>query len=344
LDEIFNDRPNIHVVAVADPDPAGRAQAKQRTRAARDYADYREMLAREKPQLVSIAPRWTGRHHAMGLAALAAGAHLYMEKPITQTLAQADELLATAGKSGLKIAVAHQMRLAPSIVRLHESLGAGLIGELLEMRAHGKQDTRAGGEDLLVLGIHLFDLMRLFGGDPLWCSARVTQNGKDITLKDARQATEDIGPIAGDEIHAQFAFRNGLNASFVSRAQYRGAAGHWGIELIGSKGRVRILADIWPNLLLLSPGEWKPAGTTFDWRPWKDDPTLAAAAAERTTAKANARVVDDWLEAIRLKRDPACSGYNAMKALEMAMAVFQAGLTGARASFPLKPRNHPLAT
>src|SRR5205807_851986 len=135
---------------------------------------------------------------------LAAGAHLFMEKPIAPTLVEADEILAAAEKAGRKIAVAHQMRLAPSIVFLKKRIDEGLLGDLLELRAFGKQDARAGGEDLLVLGVHLFDLMRLFAGDPLWCTARVTQAGRDITPADARAIKEQIGPLAGDEVSAQF--------------------------------------------------------------------------------------------------------------------------------------------
>src|SRR5437899_7074451 len=171
------------------------------------------MLEREKPQLVSVAPRWTDQHHAMALAGLRAGAHVYLEKPITRTLAEADELLEVANRAGLKIAVAHQMRLAPNILFLKKSLEEGLIGELLEIRAHGKQDQRAGGEDLIVLGVHLFDLMRFFADDPLWCAARVLHDGHEITLADAHPATENIGLVAGDEIFAQFAFPRGVNAT-----------------------------------------------------------------------------------------------------------------------------------
>ena len=80
----------------------------------------------------------------MAAAALNAGAHVYLEKPITQTLAEADDLLSTARNRGLKIAVAHQMRLAPNVLFLKERLADGLIGELLEIRACGKQDKRAG--------------------------------------------------------------------------------------------------------------------------------------------------------------------------------------------------------
>ena len=218
---IFKGRENVTVVAVADPDAPGRARAGARAGALRSYADYRQMLEREKPQLAVVAPRWTDQHHDMALAALSAGAHVYLEKPITQTLAEADELLAVAARARLRIVVAHQMRLAPSVLFLKQSLAEGLIGELLEIRARGKQDHRAGGEDLVVLGVHVFDLMRFFAGDPLWCTARVLQAGREITAADAHPATENIGPVAGDDIFAQFAFPNAVNATFTSRIQNR---------------------------------------------------------------------------------------------------------------------------
>ena len=206
LDAIFNGREDVQVVAVVDPQAAGRAKAAERSKAQRQYADYRMMLDQEKPQLVCLAPRWSLERRAMALAALKAGAHLITEKPFTPTLAEADEILAAADKSGRKIAVAHQMRNAPSIVQLKKALADGLIGDLLQLRAWGKQDDRAGGEDMIVLGSHLFDLMRGLAGDPVWCSARVTQNGREITKADARTVKEQIGPVAGNEIEAHFAF------------------------------------------------------------------------------------------------------------------------------------------
>ena len=80
IERIFAGLPNVSVVAVADPDAAGRAKAKATAGAARDYADYHAMLGEEKPDLVAIAPRWATEHHAMSMAALEAGAHLYLEK------------------------------------------------------------------------------------------------------------------------------------------------------------------------------------------------------------------------------------------------------------------------
>src|SRR5437867_12284268 len=74
LEVIFRDLPGVEVVALADPDAAGREAAAKRAGALRSYADYRELLEKERPQLVSVAPRWTDQHQAMALAALKAGA------------------------------------------------------------------------------------------------------------------------------------------------------------------------------------------------------------------------------------------------------------------------------
>lgn len=339
LDVVFNGVPGVEVVAVADPDAAGRAKAAERCKAVRQYADYREMLDKEKPAFVSVAPRWSDQHHAMGMAAVAAGAHLIMEKPITPTLAEADDLLAAADRAGRKIAVAHQMRLAPIVLALKRAIDDGLIGDLLHFDAWGKQDARAGGEDMLVLGSHLFDLMRLFAGDARWCTARVLHQGRDITRADARETSERIGPVAGHEIYAQFAFDRGASAAFHSRVRMRDGVGHWGIEFTGSKGSARLLANIAPTVFVMRPTSWSGDGRADAWRPFKP----AALPEAGDTAAANRRVVDDWLDAIRANREPACSGRAAMKSLEMIMAVYHAALTGARVPLPLKQRGHPLA-
>jgi predicted dehydrogenase len=278
----------------------------------------------------------------MALAALRVGAHVYLEKPITQTLAEADELLAIAQQTGAKIVVAHQMRLAPNILLLKKHIEDGGLGELLEIRAQGKQDHRAGGEDMIVLGVHIFNLMQFFAGKPAWCSARILQNGHEITLQDARAVTENIGPVAGDEIFAQFAFAKGVNASFTSRAKNREASGPMGLELVGSKGTMKILLSIMPTIWERKSGDWTKPGQVNEWLPWKNDPTLTYSEAGKSVAAANRRVVDDWLAAIAQNREPVCSGDAGMKALEMAMAVFVAGLSGERVYFPLKTRNHPL--
>jgi len=336
LDLIFNGFDKILVVSVADPDEKGREQARQRSKALRQHAGYREMLKSEMPQLVCIAPRWSDQHLAMAKAALAIGAHIYMEKPFTQTLAEADELLEISRKLGPKIAVAHQVRLSPAVVQLKEEIARGLIGELVQIRSWGKQDNRAGGEDMIVLGTHVFDLMRLFAGDPISCRAEVWDKGEAIGKQHAREATERVGLIAGDEIEAQFTFPQHVSATFTSRARLRGTRGPWAVELIGTKGIARILMDVDPKIYILKSEQLDASGKAEAWQRF-DKP------AETGFAAANRRVVEDWLKAIEEKREAACSGSNGMKALEMVMAVYESALNRSATLFPLRNRQHPLA-
>jgi predicted dehydrogenase len=217
-----------------------------------------------------------------------------------------------------------------------------MLGDLLELRAWGKQDdARSGGEDMIVLGTHVFDLMRLFAGDAEFCTARVLHAGRELTRADARKVKERIGPVAGDEVTAQFGFANGVDGTFASRKRLREQVGHWGIELIGSKTSARILCDVFPSVHVLKRGAWSAEGRTDQWQRFEGDPANVPAA-ERGFGPANRRLVEDWLEAIEKKREPVCSGLNATKSLEMVMAVYHAALNGARVTLPLKDRSHPL--
>ncbi|MDB6032750.1 MAG: 3-chlorobenzoate-3,4-dioxygenase [Verrucomicrobiales bacterium] len=335
LDGIFSERKNIELVAIADPDEPGRTKAASNVKPLRTYSDYREMLAKERPHLVSVAMRHADLHYPAILDCLKADAHVYSEKPFVTAPNEADELLSLARKSELRIAVAHTMRMMPIIVRLKQGIREGLIGDLVEMRAYGKQDSRAGGEDMMVLGSHLFDLMRFFAGSPVSCSARVLQSGHPITREDRRMVKDNIGYVAGDTVFSQFAFENGINGTFTSAAKLRDTMGHWGIELFGSKGAARINCDISPNVFLRRATAWSAKGKADTWEPL--DSAMVQSPPEH-----NLGPVGDWLQAIEQKRDPECSGRNGAWAVEMVCAVYQSALTNASVPFPLLNRAHPL--
>lgn len=335
LDGIFQRRDGVELVAVADPVPEGRKRVVNKLGArVRQYDDYNEMLSKERPRLVSVAMRHADQHFEIVRAALRSGAHVYCEKPFTTTPAEADELLREANRRQLKIAVAHTMRMMPVLVRLRAALREGFIGQVVELRAFGKQDARAGGEDMMVLGSHLFDLMRFIAGDPLWCTARVLWRDREITANDGRSVQDNVGPVAGDRVFAQFAFPGKVHASFTSAPELRETVGPWGVEIYGSGGVARIHCDLAPNVFVRKGGPWKSSGKTDSWEPFSAEP--------RSASEHNLGPVGDWLEAIAKNREPECSGRNGAWAVEMVMGVYRAALTGNRTVFPLTQRNHPL--
>lgn len=348
IERLFQGLPNVSVVAVADPDDSGRAKAKAASDAARDYADYRMMLDKEKPDLVAVAPRWATEHRAMSMAALETGAHLYLEKPFTITLAEADDILRLAKQKQRRVAVAHVTRMAPTVLRLEKALREGLIGEVLEIHTVGKMDSRAGGQDMTVLGLHVFDLARLFGGEVQWCQARIRHQGKAPTIADAKESPSDkVGPVVGDDIFALFAMDSGVNVTFRSRAGLDKAVGPFGMEILGTHGIVRLNSGFAPGISLLKEPNRAATTRTENWKDWTGgiDPATEATFEGLTGYDAShRRVVRDWLQAIAENREPLGSGERAMKAIEMAHGVFQAGITGERVEFPLVKRTHPLVS
>src|SRR6185503_1875646 len=254
----FDRMENVKVVAVADPDEKGRAAAAKRIGVPKTYDSFAEMLDQEKPQLASHGPRWVEKRLEMLTIAAERGVDVYMEKPIALSLEEADAIVAVTEKHQTKIVVAHQNRLLPQVLHLKKLIDDGLIGQLLEIRTRGKEDQRAGGEDMMVLGTHCMYLMRFFGGSPLWCTARVTQDGRDVTPEDRRAATEPLGPIAGDTIHATFAFPKGVQGHFASQKVPKGEGGRFQCTLYGSKGVAHFGIGTDSTVFYLPEPRWLP--------------------------------------------------------------------------------------
>ncbi len=343
LDTCFDGLENVELAAIADPDEKGRAAALKLLKLKKGYASLAEMLDAENPHLLSIGPRYVERKLEYLTAAAEHGANVFMEKPIAGSLEEADAIVDVAAKHGIQIVVAHQMRLCPPILHLKKLVDEGLIGKLLEVRARGKEDHRAGGEDLMVLGTHCLYLMRYFAGDPLWCSARVTQEGRDITLADKRAATEPLGPIAGDTIHAAYAFAGGVEGSFASQKVPKSEGGRFQITLYGSKGVAHCPIDQNPKPVYLKDPLWVP-GKSASWEPLPDCPSNDHASGLKGVAACNRYIVEDWLRIIENKGRSPVDIIEARATLEMIFAVYAAHLTGGRVAFPLKDRKHPLGS
>jgi predicted dehydrogenase len=341
LDTCFSRMDNVQVVAVADPDEKGRAAAAKRIGVTKTYASLAEMLDAEKPDLCSHGPRWVEKRLEMLTTCAERGVDVYMEKPIALSLEEADAIVAVTEKHKTKIVVAHQNRLLPQVLHLKKLVDEGLIGQLLEVRTRGKEDHRAGGEDMMVLGTHCMYLMRTFAGDPLWCTARVTQDGRDITVADKRAASEPLGPIAGDTIQATFAFPKGVQGFFASQKVPKGEGGRFQCTLYGSKGMAHFNIGTEGTVVHLPEPRWTGKGS---WQPLPDAPSNDHPSGLKTTDASNRFIVEELIRIRGTQERSAVDLYEARATLEMILSVYAAHLSGGRATFPLKDRKHPLGS
>jgi predicted dehydrogenase len=343
IDVAWKEIPNAEIVGLADENEEGRIGAAKRTSAKSAYADYREMLDKQKPQFVAICQRWIDRHHEMFMACVERGIHVFSEKPFCRTPAEADEIIRRCEMTHSKIALAHQTRYCPIIPVVQRMIGEGQLGTLLEIRARGKEDQRGGGEDLWVLGSHLMNLMQVFAGDPRTCFATVTNNGKPITKADVADGKEGLGPLAGDAVEARYQFANGVTGHFSSHRGQEGKPSRFGIQIFGSKGVIEYLTGYVADVYFLADPAWSPGRSKANWEKvssagvGKPEPLEA-----RGTPAGNVAAIKDLIAAVEQNREPLCGALAGRTTVEMILAAFESQRLGRAVTFPLQNRQHPL--
>lgn len=343
LDVVWKAFENVEVVAVADENEAGRAAAAKRLGAKNAYADYRAMLEKEKPQIVSVADRHLDLHRDMVVACARAGASMFLEKPMCRTLAEADEMVKACETHHVKLAIAHQTRYSPRVQVALDLIRDGKLGDVLELRGRGKEDGRGGGQDLMVLGTHVMDLMRVFAGDARWCFSTMLAGGKPATKEHVTQGGEGMGPILGDHIHAVYGFDRGVQGTFSTHRAKPAEGGRFGLWIHGSKGMIATTTGSLPGMYYSADPTWGIRGNPR----WQAITSAGVGNPEPLKDGGlnlgNEWIVKDLLEAIEKDRQPKGSIYDARAALEMILAVYESHRLKGKAELPLKNREHPLS-
>lgn len=140
------------------------------------FNDYRQALAALKPDAVSINT-WPDTHAAYARMALEAGAHVFIEKPLADTVAEAEEIAALAKAKGLKLVIGYILRVHPSWVRFVEvgrSLGKPLVMRMnLNQQSSGAQwqvhrQLMNSISPIVDCGVHYVDVMcQVTGAKPV---------------------------------------------------------------------------------------------------------------------------------------------------------------------------------
>jgi 1,5-anhydro-D-fructose reductase (1,5-anhydro-D-mannitol-forming) len=174
---------SAEVVGACDTDASQRARTAKRFNVP-TFDDFSRMLGESKPDVVVIGtPPHT--HCDYALESLAAGAHVFCEKPFVGSLDQADRIIAAATKEGRGVALNHEFREMPIFRALRDAANPSditfaQVWQLMDMPPWSESGWRGQMQQrtLYEAGVHLVDfLMALFGEKPVAVSAATSAGG-----------------------------------------------------------------------------------------------------------------------------------------------------------------------
>ncbi len=221
--------PGVRLVAVADVNESARQRLASGT-SARTFADYRDLLAMPEVDAVAVLTP-PHLHLEMALATLEAGKHLLLEKPITRDLEEADVLLARAGSSTVTATVGYTLRFHAQVLEARRLIREGALGRIQHLRGVAsshlgprlweyRKVRDLGGDVLVELGVHHYDLWRFLLGEEV----------EEVT---ALERTGEAG------ISATVAGRM-TSGVLVSTLLSHSATEQQELEILGDAGRVRL--------------------------------------------------------------------------------------------------------
>lgn len=171
--------PDVELVAIYDPDPkaiAGIIARNPRAAGARPYSDWREMLDREKLDLVGIAGSNAERAPAI-LACAGRKLNIVAEKPLAIEMADLQEIEKAVAQYGVRLTMLLPMRFSAPYLAMKQIVASGEIGEVAQIgaqksyklgpRAEWMRHRNTFGGTIPYIGVHMVDLMRWASGREL---------------------------------------------------------------------------------------------------------------------------------------------------------------------------------
>lgn len=174
---------DLDIMALCDLNPDSMTAAISKfnlSTEVRQYSDHHELIKKEQPDLVAICTQ-NGKHGTMALDFIEAGCNVIIEKPMTLSLAEADEIISRAKQKKVKVSVCHQNRFNQSVIKIREAIKQQRFGKLFYGTAHIRwnrgSEYYAGskwrgtwehdGGALMNQCIHNIDLLRWMMGDDI---------------------------------------------------------------------------------------------------------------------------------------------------------------------------------
>lgn len=277
------------------------------------YTDYREMLAKERVDLLSIVTS-DHRHAQITVDAVQAGVKgIFCEKPVATTLADADRMIAACTARNVPLSIDHTRRWYPEFVEARQLVRSGAIGRLRRIVAH------LGGPRAMLFrnGTHLIDAVCLFAdSDPEWLVAELDDEHRDYPPRYAGDGGRDpaTDPGASALIHFQNGVRALVNAS-------KGTMGNFELDLVGETGRLRLGSHVSEVWRLLENGQ----------------PAVSQIPVPHTTRGDMVAAIEELIRLIEQGGSGSSTGEDGRRVLSILLGILQSNAAGGtRINFPIQ--------
>lgn len=308
------------IVALADLSPAAMAEKNELFDISpTHYNDAREMMEKERPDVVSICT-WHGGHAPWTVAAAAYRPKAILcEKPMADTLGNAEQMMIACQRNGVKLAIAHQRRFLPAYTLAKDLIAQGAIGKVHLIQSFG-------GAGLPNYSSHQTDMYRYLLSDDecTWVMGNIERKTDQW----------ERGTRIEDAAMAVFQFAGGARAMILSDLvpnYFQGAL------IFGTEGMLNMTTEDLQVMNADTGGKWQrhapdgkffsvaERGNRFEW-----DEGGGGQADE----------LADWIEGkIDTHRG---RGENGLKALQMIHAVYESARMHEKVVMPMQTRVNPL--
>lgn len=185
--------PGCTLIAFADPSPAAAALAAEAQVPL--YAQVEELLATQRPDGVILATP-NALHVPGALACVAAGVPALVEKPVADTVDEAQRLVAAVEAAGVPVLVGHHRRHSAILEQAREVIASGRLGRIVAVTASAmfcKPDSyfeagpwrrQTGGGPILINGVHEIDNLRTLVGEIVEVQAFASNATRGFAVED----------------------------------------------------------------------------------------------------------------------------------------------------------------
>jgi len=248
--------PNVEIHSVCTRNRARLAEIAAKFGVERTYTDYTEMLGSPGLEAVSIVTM-SDQHAAPTLAALRAGKHVFLEKPMASTLADCDAIVSAANAAAGSFMVGHICRFNPRYAAAREAIAAGRIGKIISMYARRNLPAWVGATVLDKIGpisgdcVHDTDLMFWFSGSRAISAYAQTVRIRNHVHPDLGQVMFRLESGASCMLESVWCLPNSTPFQIDER-----------LEVIGTEGAISI-HDTHPNLMIVDSAGARCPDTTY---------------------------------------------------------------------------------